>query len=723
MANNPFDYGGALTSGVEGGARAGALLGRRFREGQIKRAARKAYDLDSQLMDMGVLDENGEVIPNAANDEKAQALLAERDKRLTYLADKAADMDSRGWEGQAQAGLALSRYNPLANPNRAKTGTESLVDTARGLPSRMGAEATPPTDGAAPAPAVPTGDSPLPSNVQATRAAPDMFAPENAQLNQLRRVSQITGRTMVSPEQENELRVRAVNYYGGNILALVAGPMEAARKRASAVDGDARATIEKEFLPLSPDQQDTLVANLQNAIIYTPALKGAVVEQKDGQVWIDPDGGGAAKAHPVNTLEGMDNLRKLLDTYSKGTVNLLERTRGEEAAAAKAQMERTDKANEFVKDAILKTPEFFNKSGLSAEAFISGSRNLESEWKSENAADYGENFAAIAAPQDGEVLVNVRTSKDGRILYTSRVSADKDSTGVPRTIYRDDAGNILEGDALKEYTGAGNGEFLLSVARGYNALADANAAAFMDMVTGQASAMAQGVVGLPSWRQQSSAGAGGGEVNGELFPPNKISNAESRGYVTNISKNVMSKEYQDTYGPPPEGDPRAMAEWLLPALVHQESRNNPNAVSPAGAVGRYQIMPEFAADPGYGIRPIDPRTASEAEQKEYAVSYLAAMIKLAGGDWHLGLAGYNGGAGTIYKSKQGYTNPDAGSRLAGRAIQSRPTTVAQVGDDAPDESGKKMQIAGQSKGIFPMAFAEGGNVVIPPDLFNFLKAD
>jgi hypothetical protein len=716
MANNPFDYGGALTSGIEGGARAGAILGRRFREGQIKRAARKAYDLDSQLMDMGILDENGEVIPNAANDEKAQALLAERDKRLTYLADKAADMDSRGWEGQAQAGLALSRYNPLANSRRAKTGTESLVDTAKGIPDRMSAEAAPPTDGATPtpAPAVPTGDSPLPASVQAKPTAPDMFAPENAQLNQLRRVSQITGRAMVSPEQENELRVRAVNYYGGNILALVAGPMEEARKRASTVDGDARATIEKEFLPLSPDQQDTLVANLQNAIIYTPALKGAVVEQKDGQVWIDPDGGGAAKAHPVNTLEGMDNLRKLLDTYSKGTVNLLERTRGEEAAAAKAQMERTDKANEFVGEAIKKVPEFFNKSGLSAEAFISGSRNLESEWKSENAADYGENFAAIASPQDGEVLVNVRTSKDGRILYTSRVSADKDSTGVPRTIYRDDAGNILEGDALKEYTGAGNGEFLLSVARGYNALADANAAAYIDMAVGHAGAVAQGAVSRPRWNPQSSTGAGGvptdkGARDESGFPTaNRGNNAGARN-LNPLNLKSTSGEFRQ-FGSVEEGfdaaanqlmryyEGKGVAEYprrnltdIITLWAPPEDKNNT-------AKYTQDVASWMGVDPNQELNLKDPavmRTLMEA------MAYKETMWRNPTGN-----------------------SQDAGTQMARRtAVPARPTSVAQVGDNAPDESGKKMQLAGQSKGIFPMAFAEGGNVVIPPDLFNFLKAD
>ena len=723
MANtsNPFDYGGAFTGGFEGGARVGAALGKRFREGQIKRAARKAYDIDSELMDMGILDENGEVIPNNVHDEKTQALLAERDKRLTYLADKAADMDSRGWEGQAQAGLALLRYNPLANPNRAKTGAESMTDTVKGIPKRLGANGLPEE---APTPATPTGESPLPSQVTATIAAPDQFAPERAQMNQLRRVSQITGRQMFKQEEEDALRIRAVNYYGGNILAAMEAQMGEARQRVSTLPKEAQAAAMKEFLPMTPEQQDVLVANLQNAIIYTPALKGAVVEQRDGQVWIDPDGGGAAQGHPVNTLEGMDNLRKMMNTYSQGTMNLLERTRGQEAAAAQAQADLNDKANKFIEDAVLKLPEFFKGGGLSAEAFATGLQRLDGQWKLANPADHSEAFATIATPESGETLVNVRTSEDGRVLYTSRTAADKESTGVPRTIYRDADGNILTGDVLKSYTGADNGNFLLQVASGYNALADANAAAFMDTVMGQASARAQGLVGRGRYVPEAERRA-----MSDRIPPSvsQIPVAATRKYVTDIITEA---------GVPPEDyTPREKAEYYINALQKAESggeRDPMKAVGPdnwtgENALGPFQIMPSTATSNEGGLKPINLKTASFEEQKEFAIQYLTNAFKKHGNDPVKALASYNAGPNRKWIADlpaMSYA-PDGAQRMsaASTAVPPRPKAVDNVGDSAPDESGKKMQVVGQGKGIFPMAFADGGNVVIPPDLFNFIKAN
>ena len=71
-------------------------------------------------------------------------------------------------------------------------------------------------------------------------------------------------------------------------------------------------------------------------------------------------------------------------------------------------------------------------------------------------------------------------------------------------------------------------------------------------------------------------------------------------------------------------DPR-----MLDAVRQVESGGNPNAVSKAGAVGPYQIMPETAAQPGYseyGVRPIAQEDLTdEKKSREFAMNYLAAL--------------------------------------------------------------------------------------------------
>lgn len=131
----------------------------------------------------------------------------------------------------------------------------------------------------------------------------------------------------------------------------------------------------------------------------------------------------------------------------------------------------------------------------------------------------------------------------------------------------------------------------------------------------------------------------------------KAMSMESRGAVgLNISgdTNSLIKEAAARY----QVDPR-----LVAAVAQIESGGNQEAVSPAGAVGVMQLMPETAA--GLGVNPYDKRQNIEGGAK-----YLRQMMDTFGGDVQKAVAAYNAGPQAVkeyngippYRETQDYVN-------------------------------------------------------------------
>jgi len=82
---------------------------------------------------------------------------------------------------------------------------------------------------------------------------------------------------------------------------------------------------------------------------------------------------------------------------------------------------------------------------------------------------------------------------------------------------------------------------------------------------------------------------------------------------------------------------------LLSALVWQESRWNPQAVSPKGAMGLAQLMPATARD--LGVNPADP-----VQNLTGGARYLRYLLDQFGGDVEKALAAYNAGPGRVQRA-------------------------------------------------------------------------
>ena len=128
--------------------------------------------------------------------------------------------------------------------------------------------------------------------------------------------------------------------------------------------------------------------------------------------------------------------------------------------------------------------------------------------------------------------------------------------------------------------------------------------------------------------------AGGGDID-------KI--VDGRFYSSHVPVIKNESQYQDDGG--------WITDQLLDKLAEVESGGNNDAVSPVGAIGKYQWLPKSAAKAGYGVKAFDPK--DEKAARKATAQYLRNMQKHHGFTPEETLRAYNWGPGNVINYNKG----------------------------------------------------------------------
>lgn len=117
-------------------------------------------------------------------------------------------------------------------------------------------------------------------------------------------------------------------------------------------------------------------------------------------------------------------------------------------------------------------------------------------------------------------------------------------------------------------------------------------------------------------------------------PPEPLTQASAQSAPRAADRTSLADQVQSA------ADRNGLSAKVVEAVAWRESRFNPQAVSPKGAVGVMQLMPATAKAMG-----VDPRDAGA--NLDGGAAYLAQMLRAFNGDLILALAAYNAGPDAV----------------------------------------------------------------------------
>ena len=136
---------------------------------------------------------------------------------------------------------------------------------------------------------------------------------------------------------------------------------------------------------------------------------------------------------------------------------------------------------------------------------------------------------------------------------------------------------------------------------------------------------------------------------------------------------------------------------LLSSVQKTESGGDPNAVSPKGALGAFQFLPETAAQ--YGINPLDPEQAAVGAAEMYS-----ELLNKYQGDVPSALAAYNWGQGNL--DRKGMQNAPDETRNYIQRVMAGMGGGQQMADDGTGYAAPKQSLAAS-------ALSRIGEMIVP----------